>query len=255
MPEIRSLILATCMLVMGVPAASAAQAEHWITTSKNPCEGLTIGWTPPLAALQKVIGPRWQPAQGPVKGHGILLLFATSCPQSHIGKHATGPYTIGAVIIPVQTPKDTRGIRQSNSHGWAVIPDAFGPASGPVMQLFKHHGFAVTDAKVTLVIHKTAKGNQASMSFATAQGRIEVRAMVSGSAKRFDIVSALAGNDPSRFSLFTGQESYSRQEQGTAVVTAHGDTWVSHLGLDTKPRLVTLDQAFIWSFRFLDKPY
>ncbi|MGH8320679.1 MAG: hypothetical protein ACRESX_04780 [Gammaproteobacteria bacterium] len=255
MPEIRSLILATCMLVMGVPAASAAQAEHWITTSKNPCEGLTIGWTPPLAALQKVIGPRWQPAQGPVKGHGILLLFATSCPQSHIGKHASGPFTIGAVIIPVQTPKDTHGIQQSNEHGWAVVPDAFGPASGPVMQLFKRHGFAVTDAKVTLVIHKTAKGSKASMSFVTAQGHIEVCALVSGTAKRFDIISALAGTSGSVFSLFTGPESASRQAQGTAIVTSQGDTWVSRLGLDAKPRIVTLDQGFIWSFRFSEKTY
>ncbi|MGH8283734.1 MAG: hypothetical protein ACRESE_07815 [Gammaproteobacteria bacterium] len=240
---------------MSVPVASAAPAETWITASKSPCEGLTIGWTPPFAALQKVIGPRWQPTQGPVKGHGILLVFATSCPQSLIGKSGSGSFTIGAVIIPVQTPKDTHGIQQSNGHGWAVIPDAFGPVSGPVMQLFKRHGFSITNAKVTLSVHETPKGNEASMSFVTAQGRIEVRALVSGPTKRFDIVSALAGNDPSQFSLFTGHESYSRQEHGTAVVTSRGDTWISRLWLDAKPKIVTLDQDFVWSFQFSDKPY
>ncbi|MGH8397205.1 MAG: hypothetical protein ACRETA_03020 [Gammaproteobacteria bacterium] len=254
MPEVLSLILAACMLVMCAHAADASPAEHWITTSKSPCEGLTIGWTPPLAALQKVIGQRWEPAKGPVNEHGILLLFAASCPLSHIGKHVTGPFTIGAVIIAVQTPKDTHGVKQTNGHGWAVVPEAFGPASGPVMQLFKRHGFAVMDAKVMLDVHKTTKGNQANMSFVTAHGRIEVRAFASEQTKRFDYVSALASTNASVFSLFTGPESALRQAQGTATVTAQGDTLVSQLGLDATPRIVTLDHDFVWDFKFSNQP-
>ncbi|MGA9852658.1 MAG: hypothetical protein WBR15_06975 [Gammaproteobacteria bacterium] len=255
MNKTHRLMLVLCLFVTGLCTAATAPSESWVTTSKAPCDGLTIGWTPRLDVLQKALGSRWQPAEGPVKGHGILLLFATSCPQSHIGKIASGPFTIGAVIIPVQTPKDTHGVQQSNGHGWAVIPDALGPASGAVMHLFKRHGFAVTDAKVALGIHKTPKGNETSMSFMTAEGNIEVRALILGPAKRFGYVSALAGANPSVFSLFTGSESASRQAQGTATVTAQGNTWVSRLGLDAKPKMVMLDQGFIWSFQFSDKPY
>jgi len=138
-----------------------------------------------------------------VPGHGILLLFATSCPQSHIGKTPTGAFTIGAVIVPVENPEDTHGIKLTNGHGWAVIADVLGPESSPVVQLFKRHGFAVTDAKVTLRMHRGAKDIEPSVSIVTPEGNMGVHAQVTGPAKRFDITSALAGNDPSIFSLFT----------------------------------------------------
>lgn len=235
--------------------ANATASESWITTSHAACQGLTIGWTPTLASLKQIVGPRWQPARGPVKDHGILLLFATSCPQSRIGRTATGPFTIGALIVPVEKPIDTHGVQQSNGHGWAVIPEAFGSVENPVMQLFKRHGFGVTHAKVTLTVHSTVKGNQVSMSFVTPKGRMQIHALVSGETKRFDYISALAGTNPLIFSLFTGPESASRQAQGTATVTAHGDTWISRLGLDEKPKMVMLDRDFVWSFRFSDQSF
>lgn len=248
------VMLAAAVLFMGLHTA-AASPESWVTTSKAACKGLTVGWTPTLAALQHVVGPRWRPAQGPVKGHGVLLLFATSCPRSRIGKTESGAFTLGAVIVPVENPTDTHGIHQSNGHGWAVVPDVLGATAGPVMQLFKRHGFEVTDAKVTLNVRSTAKGEQARMRFVTSKGRMQIHALVSGPAKRFDQVSALAGIGQSVFSVFTGPESASRQAQGTAEVTAHGDTWVSRLHLDAKPKIVTLDQDFVWAFNFSEQPY
>ncbi len=249
------VMLAAAVLFMGLRMAAAAPPESWVATAKAACKGLTVGWTPTLAALQHVVGPRWRPAQGPVKGHGVLLLFATSCSRSRIGKTESGAFTLGAVIVPVENPADTHGIHQSNVHGWAVVPDALGPAASPVLQLFKRHAFAVTDAKVTLTIHSTAKGRRASMSFVTSKGRMQIHALVSGPAKRFHYVSALAGTDASIFSVFTGPESASRQAQGSAEVSTRGDTWVSRLNLDAKPKIVTLDQDFVWAFNFSKQPY
>lgn len=254
MAKTGSVILAVSLVFAGIRPGMAA-AESWVTTSKAPCKGLTVGWTPTLAALRQVVGPRWQPAPGPVKDHGILLLFATACPGSKIGKTASGTFTMGAVIVPVETPANTHGIQQSNTHGWAVVPDVLGAAAGPVMQLFKRQGFEVTDAKVTLNIHSTAKGEQARMRFVTRYGQMQIRALISGPAKRFDHVSALAGTGQSAFSVFTGPESAARQAQGMAEVTAHGDTWVSRLHLDSRPKIVTLDRDFVWAFNFSKQPY
>jgi len=250
-----SVFFAISLFVMGMQTASAASPDTWAISSKVACKGLTVSWTPTLANLQLLVGQHWHPAPGPMPGHGILLLFTTSCSQSHIGNKATGAFTIGVVIVPAENPEDTHGIKLTNGHGWAVIADVLGPESSPVMQLFKHYGFAVTDAKVTLRMHGGAKDIEPSASIVTPEGHMEVHAQVSGPAKRFDIVSALAGNDPAIFSLFTGTESASRQEQGTAMVTAGGETWVSRLGLEAKPTKVMFDQDFIWSFRFSDQPY
>jgi len=255
MAKISGVMLAIVLLIMGMHTVIAAPSESWTTTSKAACKGLTVGWTPTLASLQQLVGPRWHPAQGPVPGHGILLLFATSCPQSHIGKTAMGAFTIGVVIVPVENPADSHGIHQTNKQGWAVVTDVLGPEASPVAQLFKRHGFAVTDAKVKLTMHRGAKDNEPSISLVTPEGHMEVHAQVSGPAKRFDYISALAGTDASVFSVMTGPESASRQDQGMAIVTAEGDTWVSRLGLDAKPTKVTLDQGFIWSFRFSEQPY
>lgn len=255
MTKNRGVILAFGLLAVGMHTASAAPPETWAISNKAACTGLTVSWTPTLANLQLMVGLHWHPAPGPVPGHGILLLFATSCSQSHIGNKPTGAFTIGAVIVPVENPEDTHGVQLTNGHGWAVITEVFGQESSPVMQLFKRHGFSVTDAKVTLRMHKGAKDFEPTASIVTPDGHMGVHAQVSGQAKRSDIVSALAGKDPAIFSLFTGTESYSRQEQGTAIVTADGATLVSRLGLEAKPTKVMLDLNFIWSFKFSDQPY
>lgn len=246
---------ALVLFVAGAHAASVASPEIWSIPKHTSCTGLTVSWTPSLPDLQQLVGSHWHPVQGPVPGHGILLLFATSCPQSHIGKKATGAFTMGAVIVPVETPKDTHGIRQSNGHGWAVVAEVFGPQNTPVIQLFKRHGFAVTNTQVKLTLHKGAKQMQPSMSFVTPEGHMTVHAQVTGPAKRFEIVSALTGNNPKLFSLFTGTESASRQEQGAAITTAGGKTLVSRFHLAQKPGKVTLDRDFTWSFRFSSQPY
>ena len=255
MAKTRGLIIAVGLFLICVHSASAAPPETWAISNKAACKGLTVSWTPTLANLQLLVGQRWHPAPSPVPGHGILLLFATSCPQSHIGNKPTGAFTIGAVIVPVENPEDTHGIQLTNGHGWAVITDVLGVESNPVMQLFKRHGFAVTDAKVTLRLHRGTKDIEPTVSIVTPAGHMGVHAQVTGPAKRFDIVSALAGNDASIFSLFTGTESYSRQDQGTAIVTSGGKSLVSDLGLEAKPTKVMLDQDFIWSFRFSDQLY
>ncbi len=249
------VILAISLFVAGMQLASASPLETWAISNKAACKGLTVGWTPTIPDLQLMVGQHWHPAPGPVPGHGILLLFATSCPQSHIGNKPTGAFTIGAVIVPVENPEDTHSIQLTNGHGWAVITDVLGAETSPVMQLFKRHGFSVTDAKVKLTMHKGAKDIEPTVSIVTPAGHMGVHTQVTGPAKRFDIISALAGNDPAIFSLFTGAESYSRQEQGTAIVTSGGETLVSRLGLEAKPTKVMLDHDFIWSFQFSDKPY
>jgi hypothetical protein len=249
------VFLIISLFLAGLQTAGAAPPETWSIEAKAPCKGLTVGWTPGLPDLQQLVGPHWHPAQGPVSGHGILLLFATSCPQSRISEKPTGAFTIGVVIVPVENPQDTHGIEQTNGHGWAVVADVLGPEASPVVRLFKRHGFAVTDAKVKLTMHKGAKNIEPTISIVTQSGHMGAHAQVSGPAKHYAIVSALAGNNPTVFSLFTGPESYSRQDQGTAIVTAQGDTLVSRLALGAKPSKVTFDQDFTWSFRFSDLPY
>ncbi|MGH8293280.1 MAG: hypothetical protein ACRESA_07385, partial [Gammaproteobacteria bacterium] len=60
------------LLAMGIGTAANADAA-WTISAQRPCTGLTAGWAKPLAELNKLVGPNWQAAPGPVKGAGLVL--------------------------------------------------------------------------------------------------------------------------------------------------------------------------------------
>lgn len=241
--------VALCIAALAT-RVQATPAELWATNAAASCEGLTLGWTPPLGELSAMLRAGMRPAAGPVKGHGLLLLFVVTCQHSSIGRYAAGRFTLAALIVPILRPVDGYGIPVSNARGWAVIPEVMGSRTNPVLQLFSRQRFRVTHAAVTFVVDKTPQARKVTVSIMTSQGRIKAWARVSGPAKRFRAVSALLNDRLQAPSVFDGPESAVRWDHGISRVSIRGDTWVSRLRLDSAPNLVMLDEHFIWSFLF-----
>jgi STE24 endopeptidase len=234
-------------------ADDEAQPEVWAVGESNPCTGLTVGWNPPLEALQEVVGSHWKPAEGPSPGKGVFLLFSVSCEESTIDGQETGPFTLAATIVRTEAPPEPRGGRGANS--WAALPDNFGRAGEPVFELFRRHGFVASEAQVSLSVQESGDGEEARFIIQTAEGRVEGAATFGPEASSFGLTTAIVGTDPELFSLFRGPESGMRQSDGSATVESSGITWVSRLGLAEEPPIVALDREFTWEFSFSSEPY
>ena len=227
--------------------------EIWSVPESSPCTGLTLGWNPPLEALQDVVGSRWTPAEGSTPGKGVFLLFSVSCEGSTIDGVETGPFTLAAAIVRTEPPPDPRGGRGANS--WAALPDTFGRTGEPVFELFRRHGFASSEGEVALSVQENEDDEEARFVIETAEGRVEGTATIGHEESTFGVTTAIVGTDPELFSLFRGPESGVRQAGGVATVLSTGVTWVSRLGLGTSPPIVALDREFVWEFTFSSEPY
>lgn len=222
------------------PTDAARATARWTAAD---CTGVSLVWTPSLDALDGAVGP-WTPAEGPLPGRGVFVLFAFECPDTLIDGNATGPVSGGAAIVPIETPDRTHGIE---ADGWAALPEHVGDPA--VAELFDDHGFAVPDGEASVTVDATAAGRRARMTYATSNGTVAADGVVDAQAEARDLDNALVADHAEPFSVFHGPESMERRS-GQAVVEASGETWVSRLDLEPVPFRLAVDTAFGWDFTF-----
>lgn len=247
----RFLLIAPLLAVALNAGASAPAAEDWQIPPSAPCAGFTLGWTPPLAGLAKLVGTGSTPAPGPVRGHGLLMLFVTRCPASRIAGHASGPFTLAAIIIPLQRAA-APGVDASRAGHAAAIPVIQAATDSPAARLFARHAFAVQPADVSLRVTDMADGKRATLAIRTAKGDLQAQADFTRSAKPRNIpMSLLTNAGTTRIGVITGPESSQRYETTTARVDGDGENFLTRYGLKGPPAMASLDTDFVWNFRFL----
>lgn len=233
-----SVALAGC-LSLGT-GDDASPTARWTSSG---CAGASLVWTPSIEDLDAIVGP-WQPAEGPVSGRGVFVLFAFECPDTRIDGEATGPVSGGAAIVPVETPNATHGIE---TDGWAAIPEHVGDA--PVAELFETHGFTVPDGDASVAIDRSPLGWRVRMTYNASDGQVAADGGVDPNATPEELRNALVADHAEPFSVFHGPEQRTRRT-GQATVQASGETWVSRLGLEPTPFSYAVDTKFGWDFTF-----
>lgn len=242
------------LLALGTGTAANADAA-WAISAQRPCTGVTAGWAKPLTELNKLVGPQWRAALGPVKDAGLVLVFIASCPNSSYGEKATGSFTNAFVLVPVDPViLDASAPMPANAH-WIAVLAAAGKPGTPVMRLFHSHGIPVTRAQVSLTLHDLAKGKQAKSVLRFARGTLSVDAEWQPMTKPMNISDTTAVRVSPPGVLFNGPESSSRYAEGKGYNRSTGSTWITHFGLEGNPLFVTLDTDFIWKFTFAAAPH
>ncbi|MDE2460138.1 MAG: hypothetical protein KGL98_02730, partial [Gammaproteobacteria bacterium] len=226
---------------MGIATAANADAT-WAISAQQPCTGLTAGFARPLADLSDIVGPRWQPAPGPVKGQGLVLLFVTTCPNSIYAGKPTGSFSSAFVLLPVMQLEPAG----KQTHAIAVL-QAAGPSGTAVMNLFHTHGIHIMNAQVSLAVHDADHAKHAEVVIRTAQGTLTLDADLQPLTQPYKSTNTLAVRVAPAGALFNGPESSVRYAKGEAEAHTVNDTWVQRYQLE-KPLFVTLDTDFIWKF-------
>ena len=237
------------VLLLAICVGSAANgAQVWSNSTQRPCTGLTAGFARPLAALSRLVGPHWQPAPGPVKGQGLVLLFVTACPDSSYAGKSTGPFSGAFVLVPVEQ-KAPAG---DQTHAIAVL-QAAGLSGKPIMKLFRSREVPVTDARVSLVTRDDANGIHAEATVHFAHGTLTLDAQFAPVAKPMKSADTTAVRVLPPGTVFSGPESSTRYAKGKVHAHATGRTWLQRYKLGT-PAFVTLDTDFTWDFDFTRRP-
>lgn len=237
------------VLLATVICTSANAAETWAISAQHPCTGLTAGFARPLSDLAKLVGPHWQPAPGPVKGQGLVLLFVTACPDSTYAGKSTGPFSSAFLLVPVEE----RAPAASETHAIVVLRAA-GRQGSSVMKLFHRHGIPVSNARISLTVHDTAGAKRAESVMVFAQGRLTLNAEMQPKTQAYKSLKTLAVRAKPAGVLFSGPESSTRYAHGKATSRTSGRSWLQHYKLGT-PLFVTLDTDFIWNFDFTQAPH
>lgn len=243
----RNIVLGLLVLAT-VIWGTANGAEVWAISAQHPCTGLTVGFARPMADLSDLVGPHWQPAPGPVKGQGLVLLFITTCPDSTYAGKSTGAFSSAFVLVPV-TELAPAG---KQTHAIAVL-QAAGPSGSAVMSLFREHGIHIMNARVSLVVHDAGNSKHAEAVIRTARGILTLDADIQPMTQKYKSDNTLAVRVTPAGVLFNGPESSTRYAKGKAEAHATNDTWLQRYQLG-KPLFVTLDTDFIWNFDFTDMP-
>lgn len=228
----------------------APERSSW---SAEGCRAGSIFWTPPLEALDEVVGPNYEPAPGPVPDRGLFWLFVFECQRSSVNGLRISPPSGAAALAAVEEPDDTRNVTAPD--GWAAVPTWYGPSSGPVSEVFQRHGFSHTTAQTGLGVASNALSDTVRVTIDSPTGVLEADLTLTGSESRREVEGALVGTDPDRFSVFSGPETMQRTSDGTARVETRGTTWVERLDLDPTPFRVAYDRAMSWDFTFRDEPW
>lgn len=242
---------------LGLPAVARAPravappgAEAWTIADNAPCTGLTIGWAVPTDELRQLIGTGLEPAAGPAKGTGLMLLFAATCPGSTIGGQRTGPFVTTHVIIPITPPPFANSEHVTHAvKGWIAIPESFGTTTSPVAALFRRHGFVVQTGDATVEIEPGANGTRGHLVLTTPRGQLEATATFADSARRFESMTGLVGGRADARAFAHGPEHSMRTSGGHASVSVRGTTVLSGLHPIGAP-VAVLDTNFAWSFSF-----
>lgn len=224
------------------PAPTPSEPTHW---KAGNCTAVSLVWTPPREDLEPLVGP-WTPAEGPVPGRGIFVLFASQCPRSGVGGNASGPDRVGAAVVPVEEP--ARGPGAPEDAGWISLPQVVAP-EGPVYGLFEGHAFPTTRGDVAVDVQRTDAGGQASMTYETPNGTVEARTTFDGSGTVLEDQTALVTPSRDPLGVAVGPEERTRYT-GDGLVRSQGETWVSRLDLSPTPVSVAVDLDFSWDFGF-----
>lgn len=217
------------------------------------CRAMSLYWTPPLDALDEVVGPHWTPAEGPVSGRGLFWLFAYECPTTIVDGLKRGASSGAAAIVAIEEPQDPRNV--SDVGGWAAIPEWIGPKGSATTGIFREHRFNVTFGSGAVGVQSTPLGQQVRMVIDTPDGTLEASAAMTGQPQQREVEGALVGTRPSTFSVFTGPETMQRQTTGSAVVQTTGTTWVERLNLEPSPYRVAYDTQMSWDFTMWHEPW
>lgn len=227
-------------------ATAASSQQTWAISAEQPCIGLSAIWTPPLSALKALVKP-WTPAQGPMKGHGVFVLFVTRCQQSAIDKRRTGPSIVGAALVAIKPPPGVTAAKARAAH-WAAIVNVYGDPASDVVKLFARHGFAVTPARLELNAGRASLAD--TFSIVTGGARIELRATFESKSAPMSHRTVMLGANGPGIGEVTGAESSIRQSNGNGTVAMSGDSLPVRLELAPKPDRVVLDTDFRWRFVF-----
>lgn len=242
----RAIVVCLVLLAIGLGGA-AKGAEVWSISAQQPCIGLTAGFSKSLTDLDKLVGPQWQAAPGPVKEQGLALLFITSCPNSQIAGKFSGAFSGAFLLVPV-----TQGAHAKEQTHAIVVVQAAGRSATSVMQLFRDHQIPVSDAHVSLDL--SGAGNrhaQAVIHF--AQGTLMLDAQMLPPSAPYKSVNTVALRAQPAGALFNGPETSMRYSKGKAEIRSTPGTWMQDYGLG-QPLFVTLDTGFTWSFAFAADP-
>lgn len=240
--------IVVCLVLLAIGLGSAAKgAEVWSISAQQPCTGLTAGFAKSLADLDRLVGPQWKAAPGPVKQQGLALLFITSCPNSQITGKFSGAFSGAFLLVPViqnaHAKKQTHAI---------VVVRAAGRSATSVMQLFSNHQIPVSDAHVSLDL--SGAGNrhaQAVIHF--AEGTLILDAQMLSPSAPYKSVNTVALRAQPAGNLFNGPETSTRYSNGKAEIRATPGTWMQDYRLG-QPLFVTLDTDFTWNFAFTADP-
>ncbi|MGH8362157.1 MAG: hypothetical protein ACRESQ_02265 [Gammaproteobacteria bacterium] len=242
------------LLAMGIGTAANADAA-WTISAQRPCTGLTAGWAKPLAELNKLVGPNWQAAPGPVKGAGLVLLFIASCPDSSYAGKSTGRFSSAFVLVPVEpVVLDASAPMPVNAH-WIAVLGVAGISGTPVMNLFQGHGIPVTQARVSLTSRAFAKGKRAAGTIHFRHGTLALGAEWQPVTKPMTSTDTTAVRVSPPGVLFNGPESSTRYAEGKGSNRSTGTTWLTQFALKGDPLFVTLDTDFTWNFAFRPAPH
>lgn len=242
------------LLALGIGTAASADAA-WTISAQRPCTGLTAGWAKPLGDLNKLVGPQWRAALGPVKGAGLVLVFIASCPDSSYAGKATGRFSSAFVLVPVEpVVLDASAPMPANAH-WIAVLAAAGKPGTPVLRLFHSNGIPVARAQVSLTLHESAKGRRAESRLRFAHGTLVVDAEWQPVTKPMNSTDTTAVRVSPAGVLFNGPESSTRYAEGKGYNRSTGATWLTQFALKGDPLFVTLDTDFTWNFAFRPAPH
>lgn len=242
------------LLALGIGTAANADTA-WTISGQRPCTGLTAGWAKPLGELNKLVGPRWRAAAGPVNGAGLVLVFIASCPDSSYAGKATGPFNAAFVLVPVEPViLDASAPMPTNAH-WIAVLAAAGKPRTPVMRLFHGNGIPVARAQVSLTVHDLAKDKRAESVLRFVHGTLIVDAQWQPVTKPMNISDTTAVRVSPPGVLFNGPEAATRYAEGKGYNRSAGSTWLTHFSLKGNPLFVTLDTDFTWNFVFQPAPH
>lgn len=221
--------------------------ELWTARRDDACVGLTVAWTVPVEALEGLVGPTWRPAAA--NGRGSFGLFGARCEGSVIDGTPTGPFRMAALITDVEPVPGAPELWLAPPG--AAVPAVVGEDDDPVIELFRRHGFAVSEGEVELHVEPAESGARAGLRVVLPDGHVTVQAHLEPATESFEAGGAgLMATTPGVIAGFDGPESATRWASGSAAVTTAGDTWISRLGLGPTPDSVALDTSFVWRFRF-----
>lgn len=207
---------------------------------ESPAIGLTLGWSLPEVALQKIVGNKFKPFAK--DGKGFLMLFIATTPTYYLNDAGYNNLMLAHIVIPVE------GKNTINA------PLSIVPKNQKINKALQQFGFKmeVGDIKMNMVTKKDSISIGAQII--TATGSINFYSTFlnnPGETKKIDHTTVTATNNTN--SSFSGPESYKSIGIPSIKIEHSGKNWITQLGLTEPPMRVWLNIDFVWDFMFMKK--